>query len=249
MTTVRRARISPPAHRPRTPAPWIETVTTSSSCAQSCSWARTEVTIWSLRTLRTLGLFSRMRPQCPSRAYSTYSGIPGLASNFASLTREILSEADEVPRPGSGVSLQSEKVLLGGQPAGIPGESARRGKHTVTGNDDAQGVSAKGCTDGARSLWALDVLSQCTVGSPVPVGDRGAQMPEDDALERGGQDQGSGQIEFLAPPAQVGVQLSPRLVQCAWQAQHSGRDQSCQALQPDVLGVGLRYEGRRDQSA
>src|ERR1035437_8733868 len=249
MTSVRRARTSPPAHRPRTPAPWIETAPTSSSCAQSCSWARIEVTIWSLRTLRTLGLFSRMRPQRPSRAYNTWSVSPGLATNLPCLTREILSEAGEVPRPGSGVSLQCEKVLLGGQAAGIPGESAGRCNHTVTGNDDVQGVSAKGRTDGARSLWALDVVGQCTVGGPVAVGDRRAQMPQDDALERGGQDQGSGQIKFLAPPAQVGVQLSPRQVQGAWQAQHSRRDLSCQAAQPEVLSVGVRDEGRRDQGA
>src|SRR5664280_101453 len=188
MTTVRRARTSPPAHRPRTPAPWIETATTSSSCAQSCSWARIEVTIGLLRTLRTLGLFSRMRPQCPSRANSTSSVIPGLAANSASLTREILSESDWVPRPGSPVSLQRQEILLGGQPAGIPTQGAGRGNHPVTGNDDAQRVAAEGCTDGARSSWALDVLGQRAVGRPVAVGDRLAEMSQDDALERRGQD-------------------------------------------------------------
>src|ERR1019366_1086668 len=95
----------------------------------------------SLSTLMTLGRFSRICPRRPSRAYSTSSVIPGRAANFSSsLIRVILSEADRVPCPGSVAGLQREEVLLGGQPTGIPRESARRGDHAVAGQDDAQGV-------------------------------------------------------------------------------------------------------------
>ena len=63
MTTVRRARTSPPAHRPRSPAPWIETAVTLSSRAQLSSCAATEPTIWPFSTLMTLGRFSMIRPR------------------------------------------------------------------------------------------------------------------------------------------------------------------------------------------
>src|SRR5450631_102049 len=180
----------------------------------------TEATMSSLRTLMTLGRFSRMRPRRPSRAYSTSSVIPGLATNSASLTRSILSDGDRVPAPGSGGGLQGKEVLLGSEPAGIPGESARGGNHAVTGQHDTQRVCPQGRSDRAGGAGAFDLPGQCAVCRPLTVADRIGQVPEDDALERRAQDEHRRQVEVSALAAQVGVQLSSRLVEGPWRAQH-----------------------------
>jgi hypothetical protein len=62
MTIERRAVTWQPAYGPRSLAPWIEGATTASSVTQSCSCARTEVTIWPVRALMTLGRLSSPVP-------------------------------------------------------------------------------------------------------------------------------------------------------------------------------------------
>ncbi|CAO5155353.1 hypothetical protein FAIPA1_190012 [Frankia sp. AiPs1] len=73
-TAARTARMSPPAHRPRSPAPSSRTTVTPGSFAQSASASSSRPTMAVVRALMAFGRFRLSRPTCPrtpSRRTST----------------------------------------------------------------------------------------------------------------------------------------------------------------------------------